>query len=93
MSDFGLTISVHDGTNDGPAIPNARVSGTLMPATTGADGNAVVDGLLLTVEADGFIPYVAQPYHRPSLQAPVTVSLQRRAAAATDTFSRSGLRR
>lgn len=77
MADFGLTIKVTDGTNDGPAIQGAECSGTLMPQSTDVNGNAVIDGLLLTVEAAGYASYVAQPYHRPSLQAPVTVSLQK----------------
>lgn len=78
MADFGLTVSVREGSDSGPVIPNARLSGTLIPATTDATGLGTIEGLLLTVEADGFLPYVAQPYHRPSLQAPVTVSLRRR---------------
>lgn len=77
MPDFGLTIKVTEGTNDGPPVPNATVSGTLVPATTDQDGNAVVDTVNITVTAPGYAPYVNQPYGRPSLQAPVTVSLQR----------------
>lgn len=77
MADFGLTIKVTEGTNDGPPIQGAIASGTLMSQSTDVQGNAVIDGLYLTVTADGYVPYVSQPYHRPSLQAPVTVSLQR----------------
>ncbi len=76
MADFGLTISVHDTTNDGPPIAGAQVS--LEGAqTTDANGNAVVDTVFVTVTAEGYVPYEHQPYFRPSLQAPVTVSLQR----------------
>ncbi len=76
MADFGLTIKVTAGTNDGPAIPNAVATGVLAPAVTDATGNAVIDGLYLTVAAAGFWPYEHQFYHRPSLQGPITVSLQ-----------------
>ena len=78
MADFGLTISVHDTTNDGPPIPHASVH-LEADATTDAQGNAVADVVYVTVTAEGFTPYVHQPYERPSLQAPVTVSLQRAA--------------
>lgn len=77
MADFGLTIKVTEGSNDGPAVSNATASGTLMPAVSDVNGNAVIEGLLLTVEAPGYASYAAQPYNRPSLQAPVTVSLQK----------------
>lgn len=77
MADFGLTIKVTEGSNDGPPVVGAVASGTLMSQSTDVQGNAVIDGLYLTVTADGYEPYVSQPYHRPSLQAPVTVSLQR----------------
>ncbi len=76
MADFGLTIRVTEGTNDGPPIPNAVATGVLAPATTDAAGNAVIDGLYLTVGAQGYWPYEHQFYHRPSLQGPITVSLQ-----------------
>ena len=77
MADFGLTIKVTEGTNDGPPIPGAVASGTVVPATADAQGNAVIQDLVLTVEADGYVPYVAQTYHQPSLQASVPVSLQK----------------
>jgi hypothetical protein len=77
MPDFGLTIRVTEGSNDGPPITNATVSGKLEPATTDVNGNAVIEKVFITVTAPGFQPYVDQPYSRPSLQAPVPVSLQR----------------
>ena len=77
MADLGLTISVHDTTNDGPPIPNASVH-LESDATTYANGNAVANVVYVTVTADGYYPYEHQPYERPSLQAPVMVSLQRR---------------
>lgn len=77
MSEFGLTINVHDTTNDGPPIPHAAVH-LEADAITDANGNAVADVVYVTVTAEGYIPYEHQPYERPSLQAPVTVSLQRR---------------
>lgn len=78
MSVFGLNVSVREGDNAGPPIENARVSGEVAPARTNADGVATIDTLFLTVEADGFHPYIRQPYIRPSLDAPVSVSLRRR---------------
>ena len=77
MADFGLTVKVTEGDNSGPPIVGATVSGELKPTSTDTAGNAVVDGVYVTVRADGFLPYEHQLYHRPSLQAPVTVSLQR----------------
>lgn len=79
MADFGLTISVTEGSNDGPPISGAEVSGELVPVTTDGQGHAVVDTVLITVTAKGYEPYVSQPYTRPALQAPVSVSLQKRA--------------
>lgn len=75
--DFGLTIRVTEGSNNGPPIVGALVSGELQPVRTDATGNAVVDIIFISVAADGFEPYVHQPYSRPALQTPVTVSLQR----------------
>lgn len=77
MADFGLTISVREGSNDGPPIQGAIVTGSLAAVGSDASGNAVVNDVLVTVEAPGFYPYVAQLYHRPSLQGPVVISLQR----------------
>ena len=76
MRYFGLRISVRAGDNDGPPIEGAQATGELMPATSGADGIATIDGFFLTVEADGYVPYVAQPYHRPSLDGVVPIALQ-----------------
>ena len=78
MSDFGLMVTVREGDDSGPPIPNALVTGTLMSTTTDSHGSAVIEGLYLSVEADGYVPYLQQPYLRPSLQAPITVSLRRR---------------
>lgn len=84
--DFGLAILVTEGSNDGPPVSNARISGklfgldtddNLVPVLTNADGIGVINAFKLTVEADGFHPYVDQDYRRPALQTPVTVSLQR----------------
>lgn len=76
MADFGLWIKVTEGSNDGPPVPNAVVTGELQPTPTDAEGKAVVDTVFVSVHAQGFYPYERQPYYRPSLQAPVTVSLQ-----------------
>ncbi len=76
MSDFGLRIVVREGDDAGPVIEGAQASGTLLPAATGADGIATVEGFLLTVEKEGYAPYVAQPYMHPSLGAVMPISLQ-----------------
>jgi hypothetical protein len=81
--DYGLVIRVtektdeHQNDNQGPPIAGAVVSGTLEPATTDSDGNATLEVVRVTVAAPGFASYVDQPYHRPSLQGPVAVSLRR----------------
>jgi hypothetical protein len=82
MPDFGLTIKVTEGSNDGPPVPHATVYGIMENQTTDATGTAVLERIYISVSADGFLPYVHQPYERPSLQAPITVSLQRRTASA-----------
>lgn len=85
MADFGMTIKVTEGANDGPPVKNAQGTGyvgayvdgdTVTPAVTGADGTMVLDGVMIQVSAQGFADYRGA-YHRPSLQAPVPVSLQR----------------
>ncbi len=77
MSTFGLRVTVREGTNSGPAITGAVVSGQVGSVLTDGAGSATIDTLYLTVEADGYVPYESQPYTRPSLQSPVTVALQK----------------
>ncbi len=86
MSDFGLPVVVTDK-DTGKPIVGALCTGEVfamdanqnpVTAVTDATGTATISGLYLTVDAAGYDPYVRQPYRRPSLQAPVAVSLQRR---------------
>lgn len=79
MSDFHLTISVREGSDDGPPIPNALILHT-GSAITGPDGLGTIEDITISVAAPGFKPYERQTFHRPSLDAPVTVSLQRLSA-------------
>ena len=85
MADFGLPVVVTDASTGAP-VPNATCTGTvaamdansnIIPAVTDATGTATISVIYLTVTAPGYNPYTAQPYRRPSLQAPVTVSLWR----------------
>ncbi len=87
MSDFGLPVVVTDK-DTGKPIVGATCTGEVfgmdasqnpVTATTDATGTATISGIYLTVTADGYDSYVRQPYRRPSLQAPVAVSLRRRA--------------
>lgn len=76
FGEFGLQIKVTEGTDDGPAVPNAAA--TIAGGASGdASGNIVIDTVYVSVTAPGFASYVNQPYVRPSLQGPITVSLQR----------------
>lgn len=77
MASFGLTVAVREGANDGPPVVGAVVSGQVGNVQTNSAGEATIEVLYLTVEADGYIPYESQPYHRPSLQTPVVISLQK----------------
>jgi hypothetical protein len=77
MSSFGLPVKITEGTNDGPPIKGATVTGTIEPAVSGDDGVATVEAVRITVTAPGYQSYVDQRYERPSLESPVTVSLQR----------------
>ncbi len=83
MPDFGLPVVVTDAATGQP-IPGAICTGTVaaldasnnvIPAVTDAQGLATISVLNLTITAPGYVSYVNQPYRRPSLQAPVAVSL------------------
>lgn len=86
MADFGLPIRVlEEGTNR--PIVNATVTGTVsaldgsnnpVEAVTDVDGMATIACVNITIRHPNYLDYVNQPYRRPSLQAPVTVHLQRR---------------
>jgi hypothetical protein len=87
MADFGLPVVVTDKANGAPIV-GATCTGSVaaldaqnnvIPAVTDATGTATISVINLTVAAPGYDSYVNQPYRRPSLQAPVAVSLQRSA--------------
>jgi hypothetical protein len=75
MAALNLTIEVHDTTNDGPPIPDARVNAWVQPALTDSLGLATLDMVILTVEAPGYLGYVDQPNDAP-MAAPIVISLQ-----------------
>jgi hypothetical protein len=87
MADFGLPVVVTDKASGSPVV-GATCTGTVaamdaqnnvIPAVTDATGTATISVINLTVTAPGYDSYVNQPYRRPSLEAPVAVSLQRSA--------------
>jgi hypothetical protein len=77
MSEYALTVTVLQDDEVGTPVKDAVVSGKLVPTKTDSAGTAVVDTVLITVNAEGFRPYVEQPYVRPVIEAPITIRLQR----------------
>lgn len=68
-----ITVLVQD--IDGQPIEGAKVSGTFSQLTS-ADGIAKIDTTYITVEAEGFISYVGQPYQNPVGVIPITLTPQ-----------------
>lgn len=77
MSTFGLTVSVREGDNNGPPIEGATVYGQLPGSPTNAEGLAPIDHVDLVVTHPAFYSY-AGGYDRPSPDAVIPISLQRR---------------
>jgi hypothetical protein len=78
MSDLGLKVHVRSGSDTGPNIEGADLSGSLVATTTGADGLGTIDGFAISVQAPGHAPYLDQVYRHPNLDTPggMPISLQ-----------------
>lgn len=89
MADFGLRFHVREGDDHGADVPNATVQGTIVPAT--GTGVVTCEDVDVTITAPGFVPYVDQRYHRPSLDAEVPISLQRATTAWLPALHTEGI--
>lgn len=78
MSEFGLTVSVREGDDNGPPIGGATVYADAV-GETDAKGLAVIRDVFISVDAPGFYNY-GGAYHEPSPDAIIPVSLQRHPA-------------
>lgn len=77
MSTFGLLVSVREGDDNGPPIEGAKVSGVLVPENTDENGRVLIESVTIAVSDPAFYPY-SGTYARPSPDAIIPVSLQRR---------------
>jgi len=78
---YGLTVEVHDGTNDGPLVLDATVAVEPQLYGVNAQGRTMVDTLLITVQAPGYVPYERQPYHLTDPTTITHIALQKRATS------------